>query len=134
GSEYLRGHEYDGRSSLRHDLNGVLERVHRDAHDAIPASFDPPLPRAPPPLEAPGGQFDMLTIGDGAPPSLRRDLQDSIIRSVHARVCKVFRDYLAEAGARQHLEKILRGVPEWLRRLDALFSRFEDTMLHSHKC
>jgi len=133
GSEYLRGHEYDGRSSLRHDLNGVLERVHRDAHDAIRAYFDRPILESPL-LEDPVGQFDMLTIGDEAAANLRRELQDSIIRSVHARVCKVFRDYLAESGARQHLEKILRGVPEWLRRLDALFSRFEDTMLHSHKC
>ena len=53
---------------------------------------------------------------------------------MHARVCKVFRDYLVQSGARPHLDKILRGAPEWLRRLDSLFSRFEDTMLHSHKC
>lgn len=133
GSEYLRGHEHNGAASLRQDLNVVLEQAHQDARGAIRSYFDRPILAAPL-LDDPVGHFDLLSIADQAAATLRRELQDSIIGSVHGRVCKVFRDHLAQSGARQHLEEILRAAPEWLRRLDSLFTRFEDTMLHSHKC
>ena len=132
-SEYLRGHEHNGGPSLRRDLNGILEQGHREAYEVIRAYFDRPILTAPL-LEDPVGEFDLLTIADEASSGLRRELQDMIIGSVHVQVCRVFRDCLEQSGCRQHLEKLLRGAPDWLRRVEPIFSRFEDTMLHSHRC
>ncbi len=132
-SDYLRGHERNGTPSLRQELNGILEHVHREAHDIIRAYFDRPI-LASPILEDPVGEFDLLTIADEASVNLRRGLQDMIISSVHVRVSRVFRDFLEQSGCRQHLEKLLRGAPEWLRRIEPILNRFEETMLHSHKC
>jgi hypothetical protein len=129
---YLRGHEDHGPSGLRQDLNGILDEVHRESERVIREYFDQPI-LSTPLLEDPVTDFDLLTIADEAVRNLRRKLQDLTIKSIHQRVCQVFNSYLEQCDFKQNLQNVFRGAPECVRRVDSILSRFETTMLHSHK-